>query len=122
MARLKNNLSGICLLLFIVVFIAGFTGKHFVFDGGTINNPNVIVAPNTTPPPITATDASGCNGTVIYQWQKSTDGKHFTGMPNANEASYKPGPMIKTTQFRRRAICPGGGTVYTNNVATIVVQ
>ena len=122
MDRLKNNLSSICLLLFIAVLIASFNNKPFVFDGGTINNPNVVIAPHTAPPPITATDASGCTGTVIYQWQQSIDGKHFTGMPNANVASYNPGPLIKTTHFRRRAVCQGGGIAYTSNVATIIVQ
>ncbi len=122
MIQIKNNFSKICVLLFVAVTIASFNNKNFVFEGGTINNPNMVIAPNTTPPEITATNATGCGGTVTYQWQQSSDAINFIDVPNGAGASYQSGLLIKTTHFRRKATCQGGGTAYTSNVATIIVQ
>ncbi len=122
MIQIKNNLSKICVLLFMAVIIASFNEKDFVFEGGTINNPNIIIIANAQPPEITATNATGCGGTITYQWQQSSDAINFIDMPNGTGASYQSGLLIKTTHFRRKATCPGGGTAYTSNVATIIVQ
>ena len=120
MIQIKNSLSKIAALLMIAAILVSFN-KNFVFDGGAIINPNMIIAANTTPPQITATSATGCSGTITYQWQQSPDGNNFINIPNATAVSYQPALIITRTQFRRRAICSAGDTAYTN-VAMVIVQ
>lgn len=120
MIQIKNELLKIAALGLVAVILASFNNKQ-LFDGGTINNPNMVITANTRPPEITATSASGCAGTVIYQWQQSPGGNNFIDILNATAVSYQPVMIITRTQFRRRAICSGVDTAYTNT-ATIMVQ
>lgn len=101
--------------------IVSFNDEHPVFDGGFIINPNMVIPANTTPPEIKPTNASGCGGTITYQWQQSYDTKNFIDMLNDTAASCQPAFVLTTTNFRRRAICAGSDTAYTN-VATVIVQ
>src|SRR5437667_6247278 len=120
MIQLKNKLSKIAALLIVGIIIISFNNKPFVFDGGTINNTTIGIPSNTEPPEITATNASGCADTVTYQWQRSPDGINFINIPNATGIFCRPGRIMSTTFFRRKAICPGGGYAYTSNIATIL--
>lgn len=121
MAHLKTSFLKITAFILITLIIVSFSNKKFALDGGSIINPNIVIASQTTPPEIKATNASGCAGTIIYQWQQSADGKNFIDIPNSSGASYQPIVLFTTTQFRRRAVC-GTDTAYTNNVATIIIQ
>ena len=119
MIQLKNKLLKIAALGLIAIIVASFNNKQ-LFDGGIINNPNMVITANTRPPEITATNASGCAGTITYQWQQSPGGNNFINIPNATAVSYQPGLIITRIQFRRRAIC-SIDTAYTNT-ATVMVQ
>jgi hypothetical protein len=121
MIQLKNNLSKIVALLLFTIIIVGFNKKHFVLNGGTINNPTISIPANTEVPEITATNASGCADTLTYQWQQSSDGTNFNDLPNATGAFCRPGRVMSTTHFRRKAICSSGEYAYTTNVATILL-
>ena len=121
MTHLKNKLSKIATLLLVTVIAASFNNKAFVFDGGTINNSTIAIPSNTESPEITATNASGCGGTVTYQWQRSADGINFIDIPTATGAFCRPGKIMSTTYFRRKAICAGGEYAYTSNVATVLM-
>lgn len=120
MKLLKNKLSKFAMLFLIGVIVVSFNDKAFVFDGGTINNPNITIIGAAVPVVVTATSASGCAGAVNYQWQQSFDMVNFTDILNATDTLYQSVPVMNTTYFRRKAIC-GGEYVYTNNIATIMV-
>jgi hypothetical protein len=121
---LKNGFARVPVftaLTLMAAIIVSFNKGHFVFDGGTIINPNMIIPPNSTPPEIRATNASGCRGSITYQWQQSRDGNNFIDMPNDTSVSCQPMSLATTTNFRRRAVCAGSDTAYTN-VAIVIVQ
>jgi len=120
MIQIKNKPLKIAALGLITVLLASFNNKQ-IFNGGAINIPNMIITVNAKPPEITATNASGCAGTINYQWQQSPDGNNFIDILNATAVSYQPIVIITRTHFRRRAICSAVDTAYTN-VATIMVQ
>ena len=122
MIQLKNKLSTIAILLLLTVIVVSFINKPFVFDGGTINNPNITITGTAIPVVISATSASGCAGTVTYQWQESIDNVNFIDISNATDTSYQSGPIMMNIHFRRKAICAGGDSAYTNNVATVTVE
>ena len=122
MIQLKNKLFKIAALGLIAVIVASFNNKRFAFDGGTISSPNITITGTPIPVVISATNASGCAGTITYQWQQSLDKINFFDILNATSNSYQSGLIVTTTHFRRRAICSGIDTVYTNNVATVTVQ
>ena len=120
MIQIKNKRLKFAVLALIAAIIASFNNKQ-LFDGGSINYPNIVITPNARPPEITATNASGCAGSISYQWQQSADGSNFINIPNATATSYQPLIIITSTQFRRRAICSGVDTAYTNT-STITIQ
>ena len=121
MIQLKNKLLKIAALGLVAIILASFNNKQ-LFEGGTISNPNITITGTAIPVIISATNASGCAGTITYQWQQSFDNANFIDISNATGNSYQSGLIITTTYFRRRAICSGSDTVYTNNVATVKVQ
>ena len=120
MIYLRNKLIKVAALVLIAVILASFNTKQ-VLDGGTIKNPNMVITANTTPPEISATNALGCATTITYQWQKSTDGANFIDILNATGASYQPGSTATTIHFRRKAMCQGGESAYTTNMATVII-
>lgn len=109
-----------CLLAFTIVSFN--STKPFEFDGGTITNPNIILTGTGVPVILNATRATGCNGTITYQWQQSVDITNFVDIPGATDTSYQSGSIMADTYFRRKSICAGEDTVYTNNFATVIVQ
>ena len=121
MTQVKNKHLKITALGLVAIILASFNNKK-LFDGGTISNPNITITGPAIPVIISATSASGCAGTVAYQWQQSFDRVNFVDISNATDSSYQSGPITIITHFRRKAICSGGGTVYTNNVATVTIQ
>jgi len=122
MIQLKNKLATIAILLLLTIAVVSFNNKPFVFDGGTITNPNITITGTGLPVVISATSASGCAGTVTYQWQESIDNVNFIDISNATDTSYQSGPIMMNTHFRRKATCAGGDSAYTNNVATVTVE
>lgn len=110
MIQFKNELLKFATLLLLTIIIVSFSKKHFVLDGGTINNPTISIPANTEVPGITATNASGCADTLTYQWQQSPDGTNFIDLQGATGVFCRPGRIMNTTHFRRKAIC--------SNVAT----
>lgn len=69
--------------------------------------------------PFTASAPSGGNGAYTYQWQASTDGG-ATWNNVATSATYDPGIVAVTTQYRRTIISGVCGN--TSNVITVTVQ
>ncbi|MDQ8003742.1 MAG: Ig-like domain-containing protein [Pedobacter sp.] len=102
----------------------GCAGTAFTFDvtiqpnitPGTIGANQTICA-NTVPATITSTtDATG-GGTITYVWESSINGTTWTVIGGATAASYSPGTLIQTTQYRRIAVSTTG-TTSCNSVAT----
>lgn len=104
---------------------------------GTAITIDVIVAPNSTPGVVVAsqticyggdpaaftvtTAATGLN--LTYQWQKSTDSVNYTDISGATNSTYdEPGPVNQTTWYRRIVFSTVNGTVCSSiNTTPIVV-
>ena len=121
MIQVKNKIAKAGILALLVLIIVSFNYKPLAFDAGTIVDPSITVIGTTTSFTITATSASGCAGTVSYQWQQSSDTTNFIDIHNANSVSYLGESLLSTTYFRRKAIC-SGEVAYTSNIAIVTVM
>ncbi|MDB5134375.1 MAG: hypothetical protein JWP37_978, partial [Mucilaginibacter sp.] len=54
---------------------------------------------NTTPTALTATAATGGNGTCTYQWQSSPNNSTWTNVSGATALAYTPGVLTTTTYY-----------------------
>lgn len=64
-------------------------------------------------------NASGADGQLVYQWERSSDGNNFSAIAGANASTYAPGAMFENTYFRR-SVTNACGTA-TSNVIRITV-
>ncbi len=63
---------------------------------------------------------TGGDGNYFYRWQDSTAGSSWANISNANDTFYHPGPLTKTTGYRR--IDSSNCGVDTTNSVTILVN
>ena len=92
-------------------------------------NSNAITAPPITsfcvggdPGTITGNIPSGGNGTLIYQWQSSTDNVHFTNIAIGGTGSTYNPPPISVTTYYQRTVTSGPCTVPNpGNIITLTV-
>jgi gliding motility-associated-like protein len=93
-------------------------------EAGTIAGDRTICY-DTAPGALTSTAAAtGGTGTYAYQWQSSTNSSStWTDIPGATSATYTPGALEQTTQYRRQVRNSNGtcNPVY-SNVVTITVN
>ncbi|MDU0372662.1 gliding motility-associated C-terminal domain-containing protein [Hymenobacter endophyticus] len=74
-----------------------------------------------TPAPLTSSaGAGGGTGTFAYQWESSSDNVSWTAIGGATSDTYTPGPLTRTTYFRRRVASGGCGPEYTASVVITV--
>jgi len=91
------------------------------FDQGSISADQDICE-GDTPAPFTSVTPTG-DGVFTYQWQSSTDGVSFNGIPGATLETYAPGALIVDTWFRRQVTSTLNSmtcTEYTNVVRVTV--
>lgn len=70
---------------------------------------------------LTGANATGGNGTYVYQWQESTDGgATWNNISGANAPDYNPGSPASTRMYRRNV--ESGLCTSTSNVVTVSVQ
>ncbi|SDD06159.1 Calx-beta domain-containing protein [Pedobacter soli] len=96
----------------------GCSGSTFTFSvtvQGTIGAgaiaANQTICTNTTPAPITSTTAGTGSGTLSYIWENSTNGSTWSTISGATTATYAPGVLTQTTQYRRTTVSTLNGTV-----------
>ena len=90
-----------------------------VVNPGTIGN-NQAICINTSPATIgSLTDATG-DGTITYIWESSTNGTTWNVISGATAATYSPGVLTQTTQYRRTAVSTLNGKAC-SSVATSAV-
>lgn len=78
---------------------------------------NQIICFKTAPELITVTSESGGNGVYKYQWQKSYDLEKWTDLLIAsNSLNYQPAVLTESIFYRRRIICPGYDTAFTDAI------
>ena len=83
---------------------------------------NQALCAGATPAPLTsATDASGGNGSIAYQWESSADNVTWAAIGGATGPSYAPGALSATNYFRRRASSGTACAPAVSNVVTITV-
>jgi RHS repeat-associated protein len=86
---------------------------------GAISPATQSVNYNTAPATLTATAATGSNGSFTYQWQSSPDNSNWSNVSGATTLSYSPSALTSTTYYR--IISNGFGTSATSASATITV-
>jgi hypothetical protein len=64
--------------------------------------------------------ASGGTGSIIYQWQKSTDNINFFNIDLATDLYYFPIPPTQTTYYRRMASTIADGAIASNTITIVV--
>jgi RHS repeat-associated protein len=85
-----------------------------VFEPGKITSANQQIDSTVYPAQITASDPQNCSGSVMYNWQISTDAFNFSDIGGATNPSLNYGGLVhQTTYFRRKATC-NNETKYTN--------
>jgi hypothetical protein len=88
-------------------------------SGGTIGASQTVCY-NTAPSKLTSTvDASGGQGTNIYQWESKTGGGSWTAVGSSNSKDYQPGALTATTLYRRK-YTNDCGNVYSNEITVTV--
>ncbi len=103
------------------------SGNTFTFDvniqsavtAGAIAASQTICT-NTTPTPISSTTGGTGAGTITYIWENSTNGTTWNIIGGANAATYAPGALTQTTQYRRTTVSTLNG-VACQSVATTPV-
>ncbi|WP_048919791.1 gliding motility-associated C-terminal domain-containing protein [Rufibacter radiotolerans] len=99
--------------------------KVTVFTAITQNSisTNQTVCLNTAPARLTGTTPEGGNGSFTYVWESSTSGPASgfgTAFGNTTEQHYAPGPLTRTTWFRRKVLS-GGCAIAESNVVQVTV-
>jgi len=83
-----------------------------ITNAGSIIEPSPSTGNNPFDPGLITNDfdaSGGTGGTIVYQWQQSSDNANFTDIPGALALTYDPVSLTLTTYFRRaakRSICP----------------
>ena len=82
---------------------------------------NATICYNTAPNKLEITvDTKGGAGNYTYQWQQSEDGVNFSNISGANESSYQPSKLIKTTHYKVVVTDSECGTVQSKSVKITV--
>lgn len=92
-------------------------------DGGSITGDEILCG-SYDPSQITSTaiPTGGSNGSLEFKWQYENGGD-WTDIIGGNEASYNPGTITQTTQYRRAARrTPCSNWIYSNTVIKEVVH
>lgn len=80
-----------------------------------------IICNNTAPAVLTQLTApTGGTGTVIYQWQSSTDNKNWTNISGENLVNYSP-PVLTTNNWYRRIVTSSNCDAVSSNSVLITV-
>ncbi|MCO6148360.1 hypothetical protein [Flavobacterium sp. NRK1] len=107
--------SNIVSIIFSVVPTAGSIGSDQTICNGAV--PSTLTS---------ATDGTG-TGTITYAWQSSTDSGNTwsADIPGATGATYTPGALTTTTQFKRFTVATNGTAICRSartNVITVTVS
>ncbi len=101
----------------MITVVSNFT------DGGTIGgSEDLCAAPITAPIPSLSPPSGGLGGTFEYQWQVAEDDGNggwtaWTDIAGANAATYAPGTIAVSSQYRRGARrSPCSAWVYSNEI------
>jgi gliding motility-associated-like protein len=89
---------------------------------GTISADQTICVGATPVTLTSSTDATGGTGSIVYEWQSSTDGTTFTTISGATSSTYSPGAISVNTYFRRGASTANDAVVYSSAILITVQQ
>lgn len=68
-----------------------------------------------------STNASGCYGTLAYQWQISTNNSSWSNISGATSNTYNPPAGLNSSRWYRRRVSSNGTTKYTSSVKVTVL-
>ncbi len=91
-------------------------------SAGAISAAQTICVGATPATLTSSTDATGGTGSVVYEWQSSTDGTTFTTISGATSSTYSPGAISVNTYFRRGASTANDASVYSSAILITVQQ
>jgi gliding motility-associated-like protein len=89
---------------------------------GTISADQTICVGATPATLTSSTDATGGTGSIVYEWQSSTNGTTFTTISGATSSTYSPGAISVNTYFRRGASTSTDAVVYSSAILITVQQ
>ncbi|WP_159451776.1 beta strand repeat-containing protein, partial [Pedobacter africanus] len=127
--RLTNTGSGAGVVRYTVTpILNGCSGTSFNIDvtvqsvltPGSIGADQTVCA-NTAAATLNSVSAGTGSGTISYRWESSQDGTTWNTIAQATGASYSPGTLTATTQFRRTALNESGCSSAPSNIVTITV-
>ncbi|WP_375436345.1 gliding motility-associated C-terminal domain-containing protein [uncultured Hymenobacter sp.] len=106
-----STLSNVVTLTVVPALVAGRIADNQSFCAG--GTPNALTS---------EIPATGGTGTIVYQWETSTDnGITWTPVGGATGPTYVPGVLTTTTLFRRQASSGSACAPAVSNVVTITV-
>ncbi|WP_412468438.1 Calx-beta domain-containing protein [Pedobacter sp. KLB.chiD] len=126
---LVNNSAGSATVRYTVTpILDNCSGNTFTFDvtvqsavaAGTIAANQTICA-NTTPAAITSATGGTGAGTITYIWENSTNGTTWNTIAGATAATYAPGALTQTTQYRRTTVSTLNGIACRSAATTPVI-
>ncbi|WP_029277763.1 tandem-95 repeat protein [Pedobacter borealis] len=82
---------------------------------------NQTICANTAAASITSTTNGTGDGTLSYIWESSPDGTNWSVISGANSASYSPGVLTQTRQYRRTTVSTVGSATCQSAATTPVV-
>ncbi|WP_347160198.1 gliding motility-associated C-terminal domain-containing protein [Pontibacter chitinilyticus] len=77
---------------------------------------------NSAPAKLTGTFPAGGGNTLLYQWERSTDGINFAPIAGGNAQDYAPGSLTTTTWFRRKVKTAGPCPESISNMVQVIVS
>lgn len=86
---------------------------------GTVSPSSQGINYNTLPGALTASAATGGNGTYSYQWYSSPDNSTWTAISGAISLSYSPGALMSTTYYH--LVSTSNGAPVTSASSTVSV-
>jgi hypothetical protein len=80
-------------------------------DGGKVSE-NQSICYNTVPKELIVYGSGGCTDPYTYRWQRSQDGITWADIASGVTENYQPPVMQESASFRRKTICAGYDTAY----------
>jgi hypothetical protein len=97
------------------------TGGEISLSAGTSSSTISYCGPSIPGQMYSRVDPAGGRGTILYQWEKSTDGTTWADKVGATSISYAPTLAVDvTTYYRRRSYTSIDNAVYSNTITITI--
>ncbi|OEK02289.1 hypothetical protein BFP97_12505 [Roseivirga sp. 4D4] len=101
--------AGVPVTVYSDLAAGAISGAHTICYNG---DPNALGS---------SSNASGCYGTLAYQWQISTNNSSWSNISGATSSTYNPPAGLTSSRWYRRRVSANGTTKYTSSVKVTVL-